>query len=171
MSSRTRRSLGVLAVLLGVFCLADQGEPAALRSPICPVAQEQLRQEHSRHGQPRHEQPRQEQFRQEQPREESLRVQQLLVRVAYSPDLRHNPGWLRQLECAFSRVNAILDPVVGRPVEIVDKVVWLGGSTDGTAYELRQSLVGAVDPGEAEIVIGLAGGAGSIARTQDWRVG
>ena len=98
-------------------------------------------------------------------------MQPLLVRVAYSPDLRHNPGWLRQLECAFSRVNAILDPVVGRPVEIVDKVVWLGGSTDGTAYELRQSLVGAVDPGEAEIVIGLAGGAGSIARTQDWRVG
>ncbi len=95
----------------------------------------------------------------------------LLVRVAYSPDLRHNPGWLRELECAFSRVNAILDPVVGRPVEMVDKVVWLGGSTDGTAYELRQSLVGAVDPGEAEIVIGLAGGAGSIARNQDWRGG
>jgi len=156
MSSRTRRSLGVLAVLLGILCLADRGEPAALGSPIRSVAQEQSRQE---------------QARQESPREESLRVQPLLVRVAYSPDLRHNPGWLRELECAFSRVNAILDPVIGRPVEIVDKVVWLGGSTDATAYELRENLVGAVDIGEAEIVIGLAGGSGPSTRGVDWHAG
>lgn len=95
----------------------------------------------------------------------------LLVRVAYSPDLRHNPGWLREVECAFSRVNAILDPVVGRPVEIVDKVVWLGGATEGTAYELRENLVRAVDPGEAEIVIGLAGGSGTTSRDEAWHGG
>jgi len=92
----------------------------------------------------------------------------LRVRVAYSPVLRHNPGWQRQLECAFSRVNAILDPVIGRPIEIVDKVVWLGGSTESTAYELRQNLVSAIEPGEAEIVIGLAGGSGPTTRDLDW---
>jgi hypothetical protein len=87
--------------------------------------------------------------------------QPLLVRIAYSPDLRHHPGWSRELECAVSRVNAILEPVTRRPVEIVDKVAWLGGSTDATAYELRQRLVAAVEPGEADIVIGLATGGGS----------
>jgi tetratricopeptide (TPR) repeat protein len=62
----------------------------------------------------------------------------------------------------------VLAPFTDRPVEIVDRVVWLGGSTDATAYELRQRLVRDVDPGEAEIVIGLATGGGSLPRSGVW---
>lgn len=84
----------------------------------------------------------------------------LLVRVAYSVELRRRPGWAEEFRCALSRAAGYLAPGLDRELKVKGRVPWIGGSQAVSVYDLRESLVSSVEPGDADLVVGLASAIG-----------
>lgn len=79
----------------------------------------------------------------------------LNVRVAVVGQLAQQHGWYREFQCAAARAGRLLEAAIGRKLRVRDRVPWSDFSGDEDIYALRSELVRGVDPGGADIVVGL----------------
>ncbi|MFQ5745134.1 MAG: hypothetical protein ACE5HV_16360, partial [Acidobacteriota bacterium] len=80
----------------------------------------------------------------------------LRIRVAYAPELRNRPAWFAKFKCAAAKASTILEPVIGRQLQVEGKVPWLRVAKWDSLPALRADLVREIDAEGADIVVGLA---------------
>lgn len=79
----------------------------------------------------------------------------LRLRVAYSPVYTRQPGWFPQFECAANKASRLLEAAVGRRLVVVDRALWRTPAGERDPYALRAHLIRSVEPGGADLVVGL----------------
>ena len=79
----------------------------------------------------------------------------LQLRVAYTPFYTRQPGWFRQFECAAGRASPLLQAAIGRRLAIAERTLWRAPAGERDPYALRAHLIRNVEPGDADLVVGL----------------
>jgi len=80
---------------------------------------------------------------------------ELRVRVATAPQIVRQRGWFGDFSCATLRASDLLAVAIGRRLSVQDRVVWPAPPVDDGLGALRSHLLRTVDPGGADLVVGL----------------
>ena len=68
--------------------------------------------------------------------------------------IRNEREWIRGLSLAVAEAEDLLQPYLGRPLEVVRTVPWQGSVRQASAAALLQDLMSSVSRGDADIVVG-----------------